>query len=225
MWEMSGFPLQLSLWVTEARQGFRGRLKSLKKKGKKKKEKKANKKQLFSRWPLQNRAIYTLQVWEGSACLKYYKSFCVELLSDGKLFYIYIYIHNSQDLTWSVGFVMGPAIGHSAQSVFARVTNTKEENSLQTIRPEAWRGSSKCLFCDSSWFAMAAPINLCSNLWVSGMHSEVNCCLFYSVGVKAPTWAWMLSGEWGVPGCSTLLLTQQYSWKTCRLIYSSKMSQ
>lgn len=98
---------------------------------------------------------------------------------------IYIY-KNSQDTTWSVGFVMGPAIGHSAQSVFAKVTNTKEENSLQTIRPEAWRGSGKCLFCDSSWFAMAAPINLCSNLWVSGMHSESKLLFILFCGCQSP---------------------------------------
>lgn len=89
------------------------------------------------------------------------------------------------------------AVGHSAQSVFAQVTNTKEKIFYQAIRPEAWRGESKCLFCDSSWFAKAAPINLCSNLWVSGMHSRLNCCLFYSAGVKAPACRWMLSGEWG----------------------------
>lgn len=29
------------------------------------------------------------------------------------------------------------------------------------------------------------------------MHSKLNCCLFYSVGVKAPACRWMLSGEWG----------------------------
>lgn len=29
------------------------------------------------------------------------------------------------------------------------------------------------------------------------MHSKLNCCLFYSVGVKAPAFPWMLSGEWG----------------------------
>ena len=26
---------------------------------------------------------------------------------------------------------------------------------------------------------------------------KLNCCLFYSAGVKAPTCRWMLSGEWG----------------------------
>lgn len=61
---------------------------------------------------------------------------------------------------------------------------------------EAW-GQSKCLFCKSYRFAKAAPINLCSNLWVSGVYSKLNCCLFYSVGVKASVFCWMLSGEWG----------------------------
>ncbi|KAF0039880.1 hypothetical protein F2P81_008115 [Scophthalmus maximus] len=37
-----------------------------------------------------------------------------------------------QDPTWPIGFVMVLAVaGHSAQSVFAKMTNTKEENSYQ----------------------------------------------------------------------------------------------
>lgn len=68
---------------------------------------------------------------------------------------------------------------------------------IKAIRTEEWTVQSKCLFCNSSWFAKAAPINLCSNLRVSAMHSKPNCGLFYSVGVKALVWCWMLSGEWG----------------------------
>lgn len=51
----------------------------------KREKKKENKEQLFSRWPLQNRAEYALQVCGGSACLNYYKSFWGELqFPDGK---------------------------------------------------------------------------------------------------------------------------------------------
>lgn len=64
---------------------------------------------------------------------------------------------------------------------------------VEAIRTEAWQGKSKHLFCDSVWFPTAASVNLCSNLWVSAIYSKLNCCLFYSVVVKAEACFWMLS--------------------------------
>lgn len=47
-------------------------------------------------------------------------------MSDGKGS-VYIKKQNSLNPTWSVGFVIGLAVGHSALSMFAKVTNTKEK--------------------------------------------------------------------------------------------------
>lgn len=113
-----------------------------------------------------------------------------------------IYFQKTKLATWSVGFVtrLGAA-GHSSLSVFAKVTNRKEKKiPVETIRTEAWQGKSKYLFCDSFWFPTAASVNLCSNLRVSAIHPKLNCCLFYSVVVKAAAGCWMLSrgneGPW-----------------------------
>lgn len=89
--EMCRSPTQLSLWVTEAPQGFRSWLKSFclfvcffK----------ANKEHLFSRWPLQNRENCT----SGSVCLKY-KFFWAELLLSDTKQSIYMKKSHTQNKT------------------------------------------------------------------------------------------------------------------------------
>lgn len=76
-----------------------------------------------------NRAKYTLKVCrqhlpEVLQTVFEHKYYC---LMENSLF-------KKKSPTWSVGFVMDLAFGHSAQSVFAKGTNTKQKNSYQNYQ-------------------------------------------------------------------------------------------
>lgn len=71
---------------------------------------------------MQNRSKYFLKAGRGGTCLKFY--YCTShfkpevLLFDERL--------SIESGTQSVEAVMGLAVGHSLQSVFAKATNTKQ---------------------------------------------------------------------------------------------------
>lgn len=136
-----------------------------------------------SRWALQNRAL----AWSTTTS---HFEYC--WLMENSLF--------KKTQTWPGWFLMGLAVGHSAQSICKRENRKKSLQKLSELKHEVDR-VNVCFVIPLLWFASAAPINLCSNLWVSAMHSKLNCCLFYSVGVKAPACHWMLGGP-RLPGCS-----------------------
>lgn len=93
---------------------------------------------------------------------------------------------------------MGLAVGHSAQSVFAKVTNTKEKkflSKLSGLKHEEDRVNVYFVILPGlrrllpSTSALICEYQVCT--------PKLNCCLFYSAGVKASACRWMLSGEWG----------------------------
>lgn len=79
---------------------------------------------------------------------------------------------------------------------------------LQKRRKQKWKflsklqkwiisGKKQLFILSFSQFAKPACSNLPSNLKVSRIHSRLNCCLFYSVVLKAPVWGWMPPEEKG----------------------------
>lgn len=209
-----GFPPHLSLRATEAWQGFGGWLKS---------QGKQTKNSFFPDGHCKREQNILCTFLEpASACIVWQVGLSKTTVVWWKSVYLYIFF-KSQDPTWICN---GPRCWSQCSICVYKSDKYKRQKFLSKpsgLKLEEERVNVYSVILPG--FTKAAPINLCSNLWVSGMHSKLNCCLFYSAGVKAPSLPLNAIGGLRVPGCSTLLLTQHYSWKTRRLIYPSKMSR